>query len=138
MLFKALADAVLFFHFTFILVAVIGAIAVLKWPRFAWVHVPVVIWAALVNLMGWTCPLTPLENSLRHAAGEAGYSGDFVEHYLSLIVYPPIMTHSVALFAGAAVALWNATIYAVIIWLWRRRRAAIQAGATRQIHRCGV
>jgi hypothetical protein len=134
MLLKALADAVLFVHFAFVLVAVAGGLAVLKWPRFAWVHVPLVIWASLVNLMTWTCPLTPLENSLRQAAGDAGYSGGFIEHYLGLIVYPPIMTHSVALYAGAAVALWNVVIYAAVIWL--RRSNATAAGTNRQTPRC--
>ena len=122
MLFRALADAVLALHFAFVLVAVAGAFAVLRWPRLAWVHIPLVIWASLVNLMGWTCPLTPIENSLRHAAGQAGYSGGFLEHYLSLAVYPPFMTDSVPLLIGAAVALWNVAIYALLVSRWKSRR----------------
>ena len=38
--------------------------------------------------MSLTCPLTPLEKSLRTSAGEAGYEGGFVEHYLVGLIYP--------------------------------------------------
>lgn len=121
MVYRVLADCVLVLHCGFILLAVAGGFAVLRWPWFAWIHIPVFVWAALVNLMGWICPLTPLENSFRLAAGESGYSGGFIEHYVGLVVYPPFMGGWVTLFAGISVAVWNLVVYA-LIYLSRRRR----------------
>ena len=37
--------------------------------------------------MGWLCPLTPLENALRARAGQQGYAGGFIEHYLTAAIY---------------------------------------------------
>ena len=80
-----LADLVLLAHLAFIAFAVLGGLLAL---RFAWaplVHLPALGWAAWVELTGGLCPLTPLENSLRRAAGESGYATSFVEQYLDWI-----------------------------------------------------
>jgi hypothetical protein len=42
-----------------------------------------VVYGALIEFAGFTCPLTLLENELRQRAGEAGYGGGFISHYLS-------------------------------------------------------
>jgi len=66
------------------------------------------------------CPLTPLENSLRRAAGEAGYTGGFVETYVLPLVYPGGLTREIQLLLAGLVVLANAGVY----WLvWRRRRS---------------
>src|SRR4030095_5097434 len=83
-----LADAVLVVHGLFIAFAVAGVALVWRWPRLAWLHVPAVAWAAWITWAGWNCPLTPLENALRSAAGESGYSGGFIEHYLLWFIFP--------------------------------------------------
>lgn len=115
MLAGVLADAVLLAHLTFVLFAVFGALAVL-WRRWvAWLHLPWLVWAALVNLVPFTCPLTPLENALRVAAGERGYTGGFIEHYVAAIVYPEGLTRPIQLVLGVGVLLWNALVYAVVL-----------------------
>jgi hypothetical protein len=117
-----LADLVLLLHAAFVLFAVFGAAAVL-WRRWiAWLHVPWLVWAALVNLVPLTCPLTPLENDLRRAAGEAGYAGGFIEHWVTAFVYPAAMTRDVQLAAGVGVIVWNALAYAFVVRRARRRR----------------
>jgi hypothetical protein len=63
--------------------------------------------------------LTPLENWLRGAAGESAYEGDFIEHYLVPIVYPPSLTREIQLALGAILVVVNGAIYTTI---WRRRR----------------
>ena len=73
--YRIAADLVLLFHFLFAAYAVFGGLLLLVNPAFAWLHVPAVLWSAIVNLMGWTCPLTPIEQSLRTRAGQAGYRG---------------------------------------------------------------
>jgi len=79
-----LADAVLLAHAAFVAFVVLGGLLVLRWPRLAWVHLPVVAWGAGIEFAGGICPLTPLENHLRALAQQQGYAGGFVEHLLRL------------------------------------------------------
>ena len=112
-----LADGVMVLHFGFILFVGCGALLVL-WRRWLmWLHLPCVLYGAAISFYGWTCPLTPLEQNLRYAAGQAGYSGSFIEHYLGRLIYPDNW-HAFHLYLGAFVLLFNAGLYA---WLLRRR-----------------
>lgn len=122
MLWSWLADALLLLHGLFIAWVVLGALAVWRRPRLAWAHLPCTAWGAWVELAGWVCPLTPLEQRLRLAAGEAGYAGSFVEHYLSAAIYPEGLTRELQLGLGLAVLGLNAALYAAMGW--RGRRAA--------------
>ncbi len=116
MLFRVLADAVVVLHLAFILFAVLGGLLVLRWPRAMWVHLPAAAWGAVVELFGWICPLTPLENQLRRAGGAAAYSGGFVERYVVPIVYPAELTREIQIALGCAVVGINAAIY---LYVWR-------------------
>jgi Protein of Unknown function (DUF2784) len=118
MWFRLLADAVLVLHLAFIVFVVGGGIAVLRWPRLAWVHVPAAAWGALIEFAGWICPLTPLENSLRERGGESGYSGGFIDHYITGFIYPDGLTRSWQFGIGALVLVINAYVY----WLYVSRR----------------
>lgn len=118
---RVLADAVLLLHGLFILFAVLGGLLVWRWPRLAWLHLPAAAWAAWVAAAGWICPLTPLENVLRRSAGEAGYSGGFIAHYLLGLIYPEGLTRSVQVALGIGVVLLNGILYALRIA--RRKRA---------------
>ncbi|MBK9115882.1 MAG: DUF2784 domain-containing protein [Betaproteobacteria bacterium] len=120
MLHRLSANLVLLLHFAFVLIAVFGAFGVLLDPRWAWIHVPVVVWSSVVNLAGWTCPLTPLENRFRAAAHGAGYEGGFVQHYIGSVVYPQGMPRRLELVAGVSVAVWNAVLYTGL-WVWLSR-----------------
>ena len=113
--YRIAADSVLVAHFLFAAFAVVGGLFVAFDPTWAWIHVPVVLWSALVNLMGWTCPLTPLERRLRVRAGQAGYSGGFIQHYVGQAVYPGGMPRRLELVAGVSVLAGNAVVYAVLI-----------------------
>ncbi len=116
--YRLAADAVLAAHLAFVLFVVFGGLLVLRPPRIAWLHLPAVAWGALIEFSGWICPLTPLEIALRRSAGEAGYGGDFVEHYLVALIYPAGLTRELQVSIGAAVLLINLVVYFV---LWRRR-----------------
>jgi hypothetical protein len=122
MLFQALADLVVLVHFGFIVFALLGALLALRWPRVLWVHAPAAIWAVAIELGGWICPLTPLENRLRGAGGAAGYPGGFVEHYLLPVIYPPGLTREVQVVLGLALLATNALVYWAVWCRWRRRR----------------
>lgn len=118
MLHRLLADATVLVHFGFVLFVVLGGLAVLRWPRLAAVHVPAAVWGFAVEAFGWLCPLTTLENRWRRLAGQAGYDGGFVEHYLIPVLYPAGLTREIQWLLAAVVLVVNATVYGV---LWRRR-----------------
>lgn len=107
-------ELVLALHFGFVLFAVLGGFLGFVDLRWWWVHAPAVIWSAVVNLAGWTCPLTPLEQALRRRASIAGYEGGFVEHYIAPLVYPGGMPRRLELTAAGSITLWNALVYCVI------------------------
>ena len=90
----------------------------LRWRWMPWLHLPAAAWGGFVELTGRICPLTPLENRLRRAAGNAGYEGDFIEHYLLPIIYPAGLTREIQFALAAVLIVLNAAIYAVV---WRRR-----------------
>jgi len=121
MLYRLLADAVLLFHLAFILFVVLGAFLVWRFPRLIWLHLPAVAWAALIEIIGFVCPLTPLENHLRRLSGETGYQGGFIEHYLLPIIYPHGLTHGVQIGLGIAVIAINVVAYALLRRRMRRR-----------------
>ena len=115
MRYRATADAVLLIHFLFAAFAVFGGALVAYNSNWAWLHVPTVLWSSLVNLMGWTCPLTPVEKALRLRAGQAGYAGGFIQHYIGRAVYPGGMPRRLELVAGVSILVGNLVVYAVIL-----------------------
>ena len=104
----------------FVAFVVAGGLLALRWPWVAVLHLPAAVWGALIEFQGWTCPLTPLENSLRAAAGEAGYQGGFIEHYVLPVLYPAGLTRGVQLALGSVVIVVNLVVYGIL--LARRRR----------------
>jgi hypothetical protein len=113
------ADLLLIFHLGFVCFVVFGGLLVFKWRWLMVLHLPVVAWGALIEFQGWLCPLTPWEQQFRQAAGQAGYHGGFVEHYLLPVLYPPGLEHDTQLILGGAVILINVIIYG---WIFLRRR----------------
>ncbi len=118
-LYRFLADLTLLIHLGFVTVVVAGGLLVLRWRRLAWVHVPCAVWGALIDLGGWICPLTPLENHWRRQAGLHGYEGSFVEHYLTPVLYPSELTRELQIGLGLVVIALNVVIYG---WIWHRGR----------------
>lgn len=119
MIYRALADAVLVAHLAFVLFVVLGGALVLRWPRLARVHLPVALYGAAVEFIGFVCPLTPLEVGLRRRGGQAGYDGGFIDHYVTAALYPEGLTREVQVALGIAVLAINGAAY----WgVWRRAR----------------
>ena len=114
-----LADALLALHGLFIVWVILGGVAVVARPVLAWLHLPAVVWAVWISWSGSICPLTPWEQSLRQAAGQAGYEGGFIEHYLTAAIYPQGLTARHQLVFGAAVLAINLLLYGLAV-----RRAA--------------
>jgi hypothetical protein len=112
MLNQIAADFLVFLHFLFILFVVFGGLLLFKWKWIAWFHVPAAVWGALIEFIGWICPLTPLENKLRIAAGGEAYSVSFIEQYIAPIVYPSGLTRNLQVELGIGVVVINVAIYA--------------------------
>jgi hypothetical protein len=85
-----------------------------------WVHIPAVFWGVLIEFTGWICPLTPLEIELRRRAGEAGYEGDFIAHYVLPILYPDGLTRGTQLVLGLLALVINLALYAMVFKRGRR------------------
>ena len=115
------ADVIVLVHLAFILFVAVGGLLVLRWPRLAWVHVPAVVWGALIELADWICPLTPLENRLRATAGEEAFAGGFIDQYIMPIVYPAGLTRGMQLTLGAAVIAVNLVVYGWLVFRRKRR-----------------
>jgi len=121
MLARVAADLVVLVHLLFVVYVVAGALLVLRWPASAWVHLPAAAWGALIELTGWVCPLTPLENRLRAQGGEAGYPGGFIEHYVWPVLYPDGLTAGTQRALGLLVIVLNLFLYSLVVRRARRR-----------------
>lgn len=118
MSYRTLADLVVLAHLAFILFAVFGGILAFFSKHWAWVHLPAVLWAALIEFVGKECPLTPLESWLRERGGGHGYRGGFVEHYILPILYPDSLTRPSQIVLGLLVLGINLGTYG---WVLRHR-----------------
>ncbi|TNG02085.1 MAG: DUF2784 domain-containing protein [Gammaproteobacteria bacterium] len=121
MSYRIAADLIVLFHFLFICFVVLGGLFTLRWRWVALIHLPAALWGALIVMLGGICPLTPFENSLRLAAGEQGYSGGFIEHYLVPIIYPAGLTRETQIAIGVLVVGINLSVY-YFVFLHRSRR----------------
>ncbi|MEJ2545642.1 MAG: DUF2784 domain-containing protein [Calditrichaceae bacterium] len=119
MLARLLADLIVLFHFAFILFVVFGGFLGFRCRWFIWLHIPCAVWGGLIEFAGWICPLTPWENSLRIAAGDSGYGGSFIEHYIVPVIYPSGLTSDVQSVLGIIVIAVNILAYFLV---WKRRK----------------
>jgi len=101
---------------------VFGVLAVWRWPRLAVLHLPALAWGIWIEASGHVCPLTPLEVSLRSEAGESGYTGGFVDHYVGAILYPAGLTRDAQWTAGGLLAAVNVVVYGLLVLRAVRRR----------------
>ncbi|MDV7211869.1 DUF2784 domain-containing protein [Azotobacter beijerinckii] len=119
MLYRLAADALLVAHLLFILFVLLGGLLLLRWRILVLVHLPAMAWGAATEFFSLPCPLTGWENALRRAAGESGYDGSFIEHYLLPLIYPAGLTPGIQVWLGTLVLLVNALVYLRL--LGRRR-----------------
>lgn len=126
MVYLILADLLVIVHLLFIIFVLLGG-GLLVWRgSIIFVHLPAVIWAALISFKGGICPLTPLENQLRQVAGTTGYEQGFVEYYLIPIIYPSNLTANIQIMLGALVLLINLCIYCLVYYKRMAKRGGKQ------------
>jgi len=115
MVYRILADVVAVVHFAFIVFVLLGALLLLRWPRVMWLHLPAAAWGVAIEFAGWFCPLTRLENWLLRRAGESGYEGGFVAHYIFALIYPAGLTRGVEVVIGIVVLALNVGLYVKVL-----------------------
>jgi hypothetical protein len=125
MFYSMLADTVVVVHLLFILFVMFGALLVVRWHGWLFLHLPAVGWGMAVEFLHLYCPLTPLENTLRMKAGAAGYDGDFVGHYLLALIYPSGLTPQIQTVLGALVLCVNLIAYMRVVTRWRKRHGGV-------------
>jgi len=108
-----LAETIVIVHFLFILFVVFGGIFSFFNIKWSWVHIPAVLWGICIELSGWICPLTPLENMLRLTSGR-GYEQGFIEQYLLPTIYPEGLTRNIQIMLGIAVLVINLIVYSAV------------------------
>jgi hypothetical protein len=111
MLYLYLATTVAIIHFLFIAFVVAGGFLVLRWPAVKWVHLPAALWGAMIEIGGWICPLTILENALLRRAGAAGYDDGFIAHHVLGLIYPNGLTRWMEFAIAVFVIAINVAIY---------------------------
>jgi hypothetical protein len=109
-----LAVAVAVLHGAAVAFLLSGSLLALRWPRVLWLHVPVVLAILALYLTGSHCPLTTLELWLRDQAGESGYSGGFIGHYVTEPLGFPIHDTSTQIGVYATAFLPNVVGYGLL------------------------
>jgi hypothetical protein len=122
------ADAVLLLHALFVVFVVSGLVLILAGGAFGWAWVRV-RWFRIAHLaaigvvvvqswLGVICPLTTFEMALRTRAGESGYPGSFIAHWVEAFLYyqaPPwVFVVCYTAFGALVIASW--------FWVRPRRR----------------
>lgn len=110
-----LAELTMAVHFLVLAFIVFGAYLAWRWPKLLFVHLPFALWGLGIATLGFTCPLTELEDRLRGRDGPG-----FIERYVDGVLYPDEYLWLARLLAATVVVVG----YAGAIMLWRRRKTA--------------
>lgn len=127
MAYTILADATMVVHFLWVVFVVFGILLALMKSRLAWLHLGGICLALLLNLLGWYCPLTYLENYLYLKGGSSVYEGSFIVHYLAPLLYPDLPEVTVRT-GGIVFVCVNLLVYGV---LFKKRTLPRPRGLTK-------
>ena len=125
MAWRLLADLTVTLHLAFAAFVVFGGFLAWKWRRAALAHLPALAWGFWIETSGRICPLTPLEIHLRQLAGEAGYQGGFLDHYVVAILYPPGLTRPAQWLLAALLLAINVAAYGALLSPHRHLRRRV-------------
>ena len=89
--YKVLADIVVIIHFLWILFLIFGAFPGVRNKAVKSFHISGLVFAFVMQIFGWYCPLTHLEVWLRAKHDPSlTYAGSFIIHYLEGLIYVEI------------------------------------------------
>ncbi len=122
MIYSFLAILTLLLHLLWILFIVGGFVFALKGSKLALVHLGGLFFSLVINLFGWYCPLTYLENYLYRLQDQRfGYGGSFIIHYLEGLIYPNVAERTIRI---GEIAFVIVNLIAYTLLLKRRLRKA--------------
>ena len=118
--FRLVADVLVVIHFTFVLFVVFGLALILlgkllrwNWVRNQWFRIAHLSAIGIVVVESWlriVCPFTRWEMELRQRAGETGYTGSFIGHWLDRLLYYQapewVFTVCYTVFGALVIASW--------------------------------
>ncbi|MGH8296503.1 MAG: DUF2784 domain-containing protein [Steroidobacteraceae bacterium] len=122
---RILADLLVTVHLAFAVFVIFGGFLARRWWLAVFAHLPALAWGFWVETSGQICPLTPLENHWRRLAGEAGYRGGFLNHYVVSILYPPWLTRPDQWVLAALLLAINLVAYGALLRPHRRLRRKV-------------
>ncbi len=106
MVYRLLGDAVIILHFLWILFILFGLFVGIKYGRLIWVHLGGLVFTLILNIGGWFCPLTHLENHLYSLYNpQLTYAGSFIGQYLQKLIYLDVNEGSLRIAAVVCVAI---------------------------------
>ena len=116
MTWRLLARGVAGVHLAYSLFVVFGSLLVVKWPQLLYVHLAVVLWAALVLIFDLGCPLTPLEKQFWVRGGVEPYREGFVQHHVLRTQFSREHERRNHALLGIGAILLNAIAYLLLLW----------------------
>ncbi len=114
MIYKILADSVVVIHFLWIVFLLFGAFWGIKNKGIKIFHISGFVFAFIIQIFGWYCPLTYLEVWLRSRHNSAlTYTGSFIIHYVEELVYIDV--------SRALIFLFTLFIGGFNVWLYLKK-----------------
>ena len=121
MVYRLLGDAVIILHFFWILFILFGLFIGIKYGRFIWVHLGGLAFTLILNIGGWYCPLTYLENHLYGLYNpQLTYAGSCIGQYLQRLIYLDVDEAHLRISA----VIWVVINLGGYVVLFRKRRSA--------------
>ena len=120
MVYRLLGDAVIILHFLWILFILFGLFIGVKYGRLIWVHLGGLVFTLILNIGGWFCPLTYLENHLYGLYNsQLAYGGSFVGQYLQKLIYLDLDE----VYLRIAAVIWVAINLGGYVYLFKKRKS---------------
>lgn len=114
MVYRMTADLLMVVHLLWIVWLVCGALVAYKYPWMRAVHLGGLAFSVTMQVCGWYCPLTILEQWLRlQHHPEQTYVTSFIAHYAECLVYlqiPPLLV------LGLTLVVCVGTGYIYLTW----------------------
>ncbi len=116
MTYEIAADVTALLHLTFLAFVLLGGVLGRRRRTWKVLHLVSMGYGVLIEVFYWYCPLTYVEQYLRHKAGRGTYQEAFIQHYLNKVIYLDAPQWSLIL---AAVLVLAVNIGFYVFW-WRK------------------
>ena len=120
MVYRLLGDAVIILHFLWILFILFGLFIGIKYGQLIWVHLGGLVFTLILNIGGWFCPLTHLENHLYNLYNpQLAYAGSFIGQNLQKLIYLDLDEA----YLRIAAVIWVAINLGGYVLLFKKRKS---------------